>query len=148
MILAKKWNETPEKISERTMVWIAIWLDMKDKSIVCVLEIFSGLCFPLSPIPTTSLSVSVSLPKTLPASPQMSFYWDQGPLVRKYCFCLGHPCWLREESVCLQCRRPRFNSRVRKIPSRRKWQPTPVLLPGKFHGRRSLVSYSPWDCKE
>ena len=36
-----------------------------------------------------------------------------------------------------------------KIPWRRKWQPTPVLLPGKFHGwRRSLVGYSPWDRKE
>ena len=27
---------------------------------------------------------------------------------------------------------------------RRKWQPTPVLLPGKVHGQRSLVAYSPW----
>ena len=31
---------------------------------------------------------------------------------------------------------------------RRKWQPTPVLLPGKFHGWRSLVGYSLWSCKE
>ena len=31
---------------------------------------------------------------------------------------------------------------------RRKYQPTSVLLPGKFHGWRSLVGYSPWDCKE
>ena len=31
---------------------------------------------------------------------------------------------------------------------RRKWQPTPVLLPGKFHGSRSLVGYSPWGHKE
>ena len=30
----------------------------------------------------------------------------------------------------------------------RKWQPTPVLLPGKFHGRRSLVGYSPCRLKE
>ena len=30
----------------------------------------------------------------------------------------------------------------------RKWQPTPVLLPGESHGRRSLVGYSPWCCKE
>ena len=29
-----------------------------------------------------------------------------------------------------------------------KWQPTPVLLPEKFHGWRSLVGYSPWGCKE
>ena len=31
---------------------------------------------------------------------------------------------------------------------RRKWQPTPVLLPGKSHGQRSLVGYSPWGHKE
>ena len=31
---------------------------------------------------------------------------------------------------------------------RRKWQPTPVFLPGEFHGQKSLVGYSPWDCKE
>jgi len=37
---------------------------------------------------------------------------------------------------------------VRKIPWRRKWQPTPVLLPGKSYGRRSLVGYSPWGHKE
>ena len=31
---------------------------------------------------------------------------------------------------------------------RRKWQPTPVLLPGKFHGWRTLVGYSAWGPKE
>ena len=31
---------------------------------------------------------------------------------------------------------------------RRQWHPTPVLLPGKFHGRRSLVGCSPWGCEE
>ena len=31
---------------------------------------------------------------------------------------------------------------------RRQWHPTPVLLPGKFHGRRSLVGCSPWGRKE
>jgi len=36
----------------------------------------------------------------------------------------------------------------RKIPWRRKWQPTPVFLPGKSHGQRSLVGYSPWGRKE
>ena len=39
-------------------------------------------------------------------------------------------------SVCLQCGRPGFDPWVGKIPWRRKWQPTPVLLPGKFHGLR------------
>ena len=31
---------------------------------------------------------------------------------------------------------------------RRKWQPTPVFLPGKSHGWRSLLGYSPWGCKQ
>ena len=34
------------------------------------------------------------------------------------------------------------------IPWRRKWQPTPVFLPGEFHGERSLAGYSPWGRKE
>ena len=36
-----------------------------------------------------------------------------------------------------------FNPWVRKIPCRRKWQPTPIFLPGESHGQRSLVGYSP-----
>ena len=35
-----------------------------------------------------------------------------------------------------------------KIPWRREWQPTPVFLPEESHGQRSLIGYSPWDCKE
>ena len=42
-------------------------------------------------------------------------------------------------------RGPGFNPWVRKIPWRRKWQPTPVCQPGKSHGHRNLVGYSPWD---
>ena len=41
-----------------------------------------------------------------------------------------------------------FNLWVGKIPWRRKWQSTPVLMPGKFHGWRSLMGYSPWGHKE
>ena len=70
----------------------------------------------------------------------------------------------------LQYGRPGFNSWVGEIPWRRQWQPTPVPLPGKSHGRgilagykwhptpvllpgkshgwRSLVGYSPWGHKE
>ena len=47
-----------------------------------------------------------------------------------------------------QCGRSRFNSCLRKISCRRKWQPTLVFLPGRSHGRRSLVGYSPWGRKE
>ena len=56
-----------------------------------------------------------------------------------------------KESTC-QCKRHRrhgFNPWVGKIPWRRgKWQATPVFLPGKSQGQRSLEGYSPWGCKE
>ena len=41
-----------------------------------------------------------------------------------------------------------FDSWAGKIPWKRNWQPTPVFLPEKFRGLRSLVGYSPWDRKE
>ena len=63
----------------------------------------------------------------------------------------GLPWWLTgKESTC-QCRRHKtcgFNPRVRKIPWKREWKPTPVFLPRELRGQRSLVGYSPWDCKE
>ena len=43
---------------------------------------------------------------------------------------------------------PVFHPWVRKIPWRRKWQPTLVFLPGESHGQRSLGGYSPWGLKE
>ena len=36
----------------------------------------------------------------------------------------------------------------RSFPWRRKWQPTPVFLPGASHGQRGLIGYSPRGCKE
>ena len=41
-----------------------------------------------------------------------------------------------------------FDPWVRKIPWSRKWQPTPVFLPGKSHGPESMAGYNPWGCKE
>ena len=46
------------------------------------------------------------------------------------------------QRICLQCRGHRFDPWVRKIPWRRKWQPTPVCLPGKSRGQKSLGGYS------
>ena len=42
---------------------------------------------------------------------------------------------------------PAFDPWVGKIPWRRKWEPTPVFLPEKSHGQRSLAGYSPWGRK-
>ena len=48
----------------------------------------------------------------------------------------------------MQLRRCGFDPWLGKIPWRRKWQPTPVFLPEKFHGHWILVGYSPWGHKE
>ena len=47
-----------------------------------------------------------------------------------------------------RCRKHGFDPWVGKLPWKKKWQPTPVLLPGESHGQWSLVGYSPWGCKE
>ena len=63
----------------------------------------------------------------------------------------GLPRWLGgKESTCQcrSCKRHGFDPWVRKIPWSRKWQPTAVLLLGKSYGQRSLMSYSPWGCRE
>ena len=52
-----------------------------------------------------------------------------------------------KESAC-QGMRCEFDSWVGKILWRRRWQPTPVFLPGEFHGQRRLAGYSPWGHKE
>jgi len=60
--------------------------------------------------------------------------------------------FLKEGAYCtissLQCKRLSFNPWVGKISWSRKWQPTPVFLPGESHGQRSLVGYSPQGRKE
>ena len=61
---------------------------------------------------------------------------------------MGFPGGSQVKSVCLQCGRPGFDPWIGKIPWRRKWQPTPVFLPGESHGQRSLVDYSPQGHKE
>ena len=63
----------------------------------------------------------------------------------------GFPGASSDKDPTSQCRRPkrcRFNPWVRKIPWRRKWQPTSVFLPENFHGQRSLAGYSLWGHKE
>jgi len=56
---------------------------------------------------------------------------------------LGLPRWVSGKESACHCRRHEFDPWLRKIPWRREWQPTPVTLPGKSHGQRSLVGYSP-----
>ena len=63
----------------------------------------------------------------------------------------GLPRWLSGKEFAYQCnrhRRCRFSPWVGKIAWSRKWQPTPVFLPGKLHGQRSLAGCSSWGCKD
>ena len=52
------------------------------------------------------------------------------------------------QRIHLQCRRLGLHPWVRKMPWKRKWQPSPVFLPEKSPRQRNLVDYSPWSCKE
>ena len=59
------------------------------------------------------------------------------------------PCSDTYAVIALQlCRRPGFDPWVRKMPWRKKWQPTPVFLSGEFHGQMTLAGSSPWSRKE
>ena len=63
----------------------------------------------------------------------------------------GVPRWHSGKESACQCRRRkrcRFNPWVGKIAWSRKWPHTPVLLPGKFHGQKTLLGRSPWGRKE
>ena len=51
---------------------------------------------------------------------------------------IGLSWWLSSKESACQCRKCWFNPRVEKIPWRRKWQSTPVFLPGESHEQRSL----------
>ena len=75
-----------------------------------------------------------------------SLLWSSNIPIYYYIYKL--PQWLSSEDSACQCRERGFDPWVRKIPWRRKWLPTPVFLPGKSHGQKSLVGYSPWGLEE
>ena len=65
-------------------------------------------------------------------------------LIIRYWYGSGLLWWLSNKESACQGMRLGLHLRVRKIPWRRNWQPTPVFLPGKSPEQRSLVGYSPW----
>ena len=76
-----------------------------------------------------------------PECKTLTLLWDFPPCRVS----LGLPWWPSGKEPTCQCR---FNPWVGKIPWRRKLQLTPIFLPGKSHGQRSLTGYSPWSLKE
>ena len=65
----------------------------------------------------------------------------------KYTMLLGSPGGSVVKNP-LSMQETQFDALVGKVPWRRAWQPTPVLLPGESRGQGSLVGYSPWGRKE
>ena len=76
-------------------------------------------------------------------SPESSFIWTQSWECIFTLSAAGASQVAQRERICLQCKRHGLDPWVGKIPWRRKWQPTPLFLPGKSHGQRSLEGYSP-----
>ena len=97
------------------------------------------LCRPLLPLSSVFPSPKLFLKKNFGIQLVYSVVLVSG---------VGLPRWLSGKESACQCRGPRFNPWVRKIPCRRKWQPTPVFLPGESHGQRSLVGYRTWSHRE
>ena len=73
-----------------------------------------------------------------------AYYNALGVICYLLIYCMVLPWWLGGKEFTWQCKRGMFNLWVRKIPWRKKWQPTPVFLPGKSRGQRSLAGYCPW----
>ena len=118
------------------------------------LLIFLPLCGPLG---VTSDHCELSFPLNFQNKHNLDLcsYLQINDALFPFCMCplpaRGFPGGTSGKELTCQCRRQKrrgFNPWVRKIPWRRKWQPTPIFLPGKSHGQRSLVGYNPWGHKE
>ena len=103
----------------------------------------------LSPLPELSCCCSVTkscltlckpLDSSMPGCPILHYLREFAPqsllLIESWGLVLlrGLPLWLSWERIRLQCRRPRFDPWVGKIPWRKEQLPTPVFWPGEFHG--------------
>ena len=79
-----------------------------------------------------------------PSNLAPSSEWGWGSSQRVMCGFPGGASGKKPFCLCRRHQRLGFNLWVRKISWNGKWQPTPEFLPGKFHGQRGLVGYSPW----
>ena len=120
-------------LQARILEWVAISSSRgssppSDRTCISCPPALAGGFLPLVPLqkPPVLFNVGLNLPCGLPR-------WGSG-----------------KESAC-QCKRCKgrwFDAWVGKMPWGRKWQPIPLLLPGKFHEQGSLAGYSTRGCKE
>ena len=91
------------------------------------------------PVPLFPQSLKPWISITSPSLSQITLMWTNNQEAK---YILGFPRGSDgKESACTA-------GDPGSIPWGRKWQPTPVFLPGEFHGQRSLAGYSPWGRKE
>ena len=100
----------------------------------------SSLCF------FTLLEIQILLPIILESPSVISSF----PFLLLMIVLFGFPggSVLNNLPAMQEMQETRVQSQGQNLPWRRKWQPTPVFLPGKSHGERSLAGYSPWGRKK
>ena len=74
--------------------------------------------------------------------------WTTTTYTHVYTHICGLPWWLSGKESDCSAGGVSLIPGSGRTPGEKKWQPTPVFLPGKSHGQRSHVGYSPWDHKE
>ena len=147
MSLSKLWETVKDRGAWRAAVhgvaksqtWLSNWI--LTPLLIVTLHRSHWLRFlhPRKPIPLSTFQPALWNEQNL-------FYWLWKWLKTKTV--AGLPWWLSGKELTCQCRRCRFSPWVGKIPWRRKWQPSPVFLPGESHGQRSLAGFSLWGCKK
>ena len=93
------------------------------------------------------LKTSETVPDPVLNNKNLCFYlYYESYLSRASFIEYGLPWWLSGKELACQCRkqkRSRFDPWVQKIHWRKKWQPSPVFLPGKSHAQRNLTVHGP-----
>ena len=109
-------------------------------------EIFIPWLIPFLSHLSLSLTPSTNASSLIP----LTYGWFSGLSVFPTWLLVYRPSimWLTGKEFTCWCRRREFDPWVGKIPWRRKWQPSPVFLPGESHVQRSWPGYNPWGRKE
>ena len=144
------WSALSHLYSFSSFSWVIFWVQLRVQHLLN--DFYVGNKFPpnylliLIHVLCIMIMMMKNLPRNFFICTTRYIYWIHCFFLHKY----GHIMRLPrlpsgKESACQYSRhrRCRFDPWVRRIPGSRSWHPTPVFLPGEFHGQRSLAGYSP-----